>query len=695
MALSLAYTFLAGDAAYAVNYKSSNTPLYPSYPEDTMTNMFGALYLPRVYGKDLTSFEVASSGNIAFTINDVHTLALNRTSNSLTSFVSVPDESMEMRNAGSTARILFDTPNSNLVLSSSNQLILTASNGISMDTPNINLVSLGPVIIEGGTFAAQGRITIVNSNISAYAPSNVAITASNDVIVVANSNVRIDTVTGNIALTSASNVVISGGQIDAQGSITIMDSNVNIFSDNDVGVTSSNDVVIVAMSNIYMDALTGSVVIVGGAIDAHGVIRIENSNVSIYADSNVAVTASNDVIVIATSNISLGALTGSVLISGGPVGARGVVTIEDSNVSIYADRNVAVTASNDVIITATSNIIMEAVSGSLIVSAHSNINVNADTGSMTLTADNGGVDITMSALDDSLTMTVIGNIVMSSAASTAIQSTSDVYVTSIADSVFLNADNSNVYLYLYEPATSILGFARSNVYITSSNDTQFAAGANMKMIAKSNVFMTSQSGGATVGLSNTGFMWADATAYRFTASSNYMLNVGNNNVMKIGSDKVTINAHLDVLGTVNSISITETELRVQDKTIQLASIGSNGGYIYDGIMNTGAGIVVNGMPSSADSNTPSVVNKYQKSLLWSYNSNGVDGMMTNAGITNESYWELKGGSLRLTAIKSDTSETTYAFRINEFDELELVRRKRSAEGVEVFKRVARFGRDML
>ena len=57
-----AYDVLAGGRG---NVAYTTASPATTFPDADMYNVFGPIWAPRVYGKDLTSFEVASSGTIA------------------------------------------------------------------------------------------------------------------------------------------------------------------------------------------------------------------------------------------------------------------------------------------------------------------------------------------------------------------------------------------------------------------------------------------------------------------------------------------------------------------------------------------------------------------------------------------------------------------------------------------------------
>jgi hypothetical protein len=166
-------------------------------------------------------------------------------------------------------------------------------------------------------------------------------------------------------------------------------------------------------------------------------------------------------------------------------------------------------------------------------------------------------------------------------------------------------------------------------------------------------------------------------------------------MVTIQHDKVIINGGMDIFGVVNSISVTNTELHINDKTVQL-SYPIDDQVIVDGTNNTASGMVVNGLPSSASNLDATLAGKiYNKSFQWNYGSTGIDGMMTNSGINTESFWELQGGRFQLSSTKSDGKAIAFALRINEQDELEMVKFWDDATNTKQVRRIAKFGRTLM
>ena len=73
------------DSIYGTNSTTnemSYTSADPSivYPDAGLTNVLGTVYLPRIYGKDLSYLEVGSSGKIAVTLTDIHSFDISNES---------------------------------------------------------------------------------------------------------------------------------------------------------------------------------------------------------------------------------------------------------------------------------------------------------------------------------------------------------------------------------------------------------------------------------------------------------------------------------------------------------------------------------------------------------------------------------------------------------------------------------------
>jgi hypothetical protein len=164
----------------------------------------------------------------------------------------------------------------------------------------------------------------------------------------------------------------------------------------------------------------------------------------------------------------------------------------------------------------------------------------------------------------------------------------------------------------------------------------------------------------------------------------------------ISPDRINIRGDLWITGSINTNNIINTTvvqetLKVNDKVLLLASEGDEGGAPTDGsLTNSGAGIIVDGMPTG-ESN----VAMYRKSIQWYYGSAGMADLGT-ANVQSESYWEVLGGGLRITHKKDHYGtlrDLSFTFRVNELDELELVKKYWHVRDQEYkWKRIAKFGK---
>ena len=201
--------------------------------------------------------------------------------------------------------------------------------------------------------------------------------------------------------------------------------------------------------------------------------------------------------------------------------------------------------------------------------------------------------------------------------------------------------------------------------------------------------------------------------------------------------------NFEVSGTFDSIHTTTTDLFVEDKIILLATSsnatygGSNYSVGSDSLQNSVSGIQIQGLPeffeydsimtdssSNVDAFKTSVYNPiydsnsthsydsvWDKSLVWNWN-NGMqygpqatskyvqekyDINPTNAeSIANESFWELKGGALRITSyVENENQELekiSYGIRITKNKELQFVKHEFDATGASTnTQQVATFG----
>ena len=172
----------------------------------------------------------------------------------------------------------------------------------------------------------------------------------------------------------------------------------------------------------------------------------------------------------------------------------------------------------------------------------------------------------------------------------------------------------------------------------------------------------------------------------FASSANVLVGAGGqSNVLLVGSNLLVINANVQVRGSVDSY--TSTEVNLQDKVLRLACPSPSNLPVDDTYLH-GSGLVI------ADGTY--ALSNYAKSMRWNMAAGtGAKSMLAVGGASNEPYWELRGGGLRLTTplrASGAVGEVSFGMHINHREELEMYKRSFDAvTGAETYQRVFTFG----
>lgn len=179
---------------------------------------------------------------------------------------------------------------------------------------------------------------------------------------------------------------------------------------------------------------------------------------------------------------------------------------------------------------------------------------------------------------------------------------------------------------------------------------------------------------------------------RFVTSGSFEVSLDSSSIIEVVQGKITLNADVDVKGALNSVNVTEKNLEIVDHTITLSAAGTDETLIVDGENNDASGIVVEGFPEGVDRTSATMQEKYEKSIKWHHNGGGIDDMLSKDATSSEAFWDVRGGSLRLSAHKEDGTMVGFALRINQKGSLEVVQ-LRGESGSDTVKDicVARFG----
>ena len=253
---------------------------------DTDTSTFGTLYIPRVYGKNLSAFEIASSGKIAITINDVHSFDLMKTSSNTSSIVVSSNESFSIALGQNNVSMLLDNHCNNFEVIANNKIILAASNGISFSANG-----------EGSFTAQSALIFSTLADMTFDSCNNLYMTEFCNIIMQAADGgviFQLDPPNANILFQASNNIdfvsVIGTigfyGQSKAAFIEIQSNANLNIFTNSNLYIYANNmNVGIVAESNCLDIYATSNITINTSNLTVQGSLTVAGSGgMSIIAD---------------------------------------------------------------------------------------------------------------------------------------------------------------------------------------------------------------------------------------------------------------------------------------------------------------------------------------------------------------------------------------------------------------------------
>lgn len=688
--MTTVYDILPGTGEFQ-NY-TSNALDTQLYPDSNNVSVFGPLWLPRVYGKDLTSFEIASSGKIAITINDVHALDIANFDGK-TQLAAKADDSFEIAVSSNSMVMTFDaTSNDITILSAKGDTNIVASNDVSFTSSNdVNVTALNDYMLvatnDATLKASTGSLLMTADSetmkIDMNATSNTIYIAATDGSVEVDALAEFKVNAEQIALEAVGDMSLLTG---SQGTFEILANNghASLTMDGALGTTTFNGIgnfTVGTLADVYLYGADGSVSLN---------LKENDLSAELYARSNVKLSACNDVTVSAKQDVGITASNGTLDLSANQ--SRTSILMGLSNdIQIYGSNNVVVSASNTYTVQAHSNISLLADNGDLALYAESNVYLSADTSNMTFTMDRDGDVISIYSLSN-ITATACNAIAIDSASNVSITASSNIEMFSRSN-VVVNTSNSLLMTACNDikvSSTSNIMFATYDTTINSSNDLNVTSCNDVTITAKNDL---------TLAASNMSFSLSGDLAYRAASNISFYINQSadsNNPTFMISPDRVNIVGDLYIEGSINTSNIVNTtvvqqSLKINDKTVLLASEGDEGGAPIDGTTtNSGAGIIVDGLPAS-ESN----VELWRKSIQWNYGSAGMP-VLGTSNITTEPAWEVLGGGMRIThkrMVGNDIKDLSFTFRVNELDELELVKKYwNTTASAYTWKRVAKFGR---
>lgn len=571
------------------------------------------------------------------------------------------------------------------VSAGSNVSLSATAGAITMFAPETTMT-----LFEGMAVATDGPVTVTSSSIQQTSSGSTTLTATDGSVVLsaAQAAARIQLDEMGIFATAAGTYSVYANSMTLSNvlDMTLAGATASMSTSNASVSLSSNLIRLTAASNIEVSS---------------------QDNVTIASQADTSITARGFDITTATDDIVVTASEGSVMLNSSH--SNVTFTMGQNEMALYAASNIIATSHLNTIFTAQNSLSATAEDGRMLLTsggdfimrtddnatntAANNYSITATTGIMTLSAPESSMDLSAKKIS----LISSGEITQSADSKWQVDAVSDITMTSSAASVIFSA-SSNVSLQLDHTTKDMLLNAVENVRVTSGTNFIASASKNASISASSNLVLSGAAGGATLSMGFDQSFDTKASTYSFDATNDagYGFNFGSENMVTIQSDKMIVRGGLDVYGILNSISVQNSELHINDKTLQL-SYPDEGQTMTDGPNNSASGMVINGLPSSAAAMDPELAASiYEKSLQWNYNTAGVDGMLTRPGINTESYWELKGGRFQMTSTKANGKKVTFGFRINELDELEMIKVWDDAASDTVqTRRIAKFGKTIM
>ena len=700
---------------------------YPTTNNDGPYTILGPVLLPQIYGKDLNMLEIGSSGFIALSVNDENVLKIDQDSNvtmngetfdAVKVEAQLSNEAIQFRSGTSTNKVVLD---SFMVSENGTQNILS--------TEKTDGFMLDDVVAISQTLSVEDSV-IFSSNLSVADDVVLSSNLSVQGVATFSSHAYVEGKVFKIPVGTAAERPAAGAGFDdaPAGSIYFNESEKKFQGLHDDGVWRGLGGVIDTDSDTFILAeILGegdSDTLYFHADDPNTPrMTMDSSNLSVALDATITDTLSVGDSVFFSSNLSVA----------GPVGLSNTLTVNDhtlmkSTLSV----NGAVNMGNTLFVTQATTLNGELEVGgatnllsTLNVTGQTDLMLRATLHSFLVVHDDTELKQNLDVLGDSMFTGTVGlKNTLSVEGTTDLKSAVQLGSTlSVTDTVTFSSNLA---------VTSDVVFSDT---LSVANAVDF--GSTLDVVGATSLSNTLNVTGATTLSSTLNVTGVSTLNNDLSVAGDIALNPGSvltvdniittdnekDLVITLGSDstgKLRVNGDLEILGTLNQINTTIESVKVVDKTITLAAgdddiAGSNQEIRPDSFAdNHGAGIVVEGrpqgipvtnqyfngtFPQSHDFNTNDVslepFNIYEKSFRWNLSDTpgqaSITGMRYLGGlntfepspVTNlqqiekESFWELKGGGLRITSLFKNSADlvdkVSYGFRISRNRQLQIVK----------------------
>jgi len=485
---------LGGGGAIMYNSISAPDTIGPSYPDPTYYTTLGPVYLPRIYGSNLSTLEVGSSGTISYTLYDVHSLDMTRNSITNTVAMNTPTatDSFQINVANCNMSMTMDAKSNNVNIYGSNSVNLSSSNQINLVATNLNINTKNNLIFgaSGGSFNANANscnlVFNLDSNTnsaSLSATCNINLLASNNLYERANSNVTISAGQAVSITAVASNLVLNGAGNTGSFTMNALDRSAYWYSASNITVGASNNMYETVGQSFAVSAT-------GGA----NTLLFDNYtlNATMSTRSNMALNASNAMTVNAANSFyKLTAFAGSNLQQ-----MDGVGITQSTQGSFY------VNSSNDFVGSVSSNITLVASNTNFSATAGKKVLITAQADLYRLSAYLGS---NVQQLDQvGTTQNTLGSFFINSSNDFISSVTSNIklvasnnnFVATAGKQVLVTAQNDlyrlSAYLGSNVQQLDQVGTTQSTLgsfFINSSNDFISSVTSNIKLVASNNNFV--------------------------------------------------------------------------------------------------------------------------------------------------------------------------------------------------------------
>jgi acyl-[acyl carrier protein]--UDP-N-acetylglucosamine O-acyltransferase len=697
---------------------------YPTTDSNGPYTILGPVLLPQIYGKDLNMLEIGSSGLIALSVNDQNVLKIDQEQSTMNgeTFDTVKveaqlsNEAIQFRSGTSTNKVVLD---SFMVSENDTQNILS--------TEKTDGLMLDDVVAISQTLSVEDSV-IFSSNLSVADDVVLSSNLSVQGVATFSSHAYVEGKVFKIPVGTAVERPAAGAGFDdaPTGSVYFNETEKKFQGLHDDGVwrnlggVEDSD----ADTKILAELINDEDTLFFYADDANTPrMTMDSSNLSIALDVQIRDTLSVGDSVFFSSNLSVA----------GPVGLSNTLTVNDhtlmkSTLSVVG----AVEMDNTLLVkqatilnstlSVTGNVEMLA---NLFVNGEADITNKAILRSFLEVHDDTELKQDLNVLGNSMFTGTVGlKNTLSVEGTTDLKSAVQLGSTlSVTDTVTFSSNLSVTSDVVFSDTLSVANAVTFANTLSVGGATTLS---NILSVTGATILSSTLSVGGLATFSNDLSVVGDVALNPGSVLTvDNIITTANEKdlVITLGSDstgKLRINGDLEILGTLNQINTTIESVKVVDKTITLAAgdddiAGSNQDVHVDSFAdNHGAGLIVEGIPygiaktnqyfngtfeKSPDFNTNDPIlepfNVYEKSFRWNLSDNphqaSISGMRYLGGlnsfepspetnlqqIAKESFWELKGGGLRITSLFKNSADlvdkVSYGFRISRNRQLQIVK----------------------